>query len=164
MDKFYKYLGNYNLILLITNGTNNKFFLDFINKYPIKEMESYGIKLKKYISRTIDFQIIIFNKSNEIYKTNKYIEPHKLLDKIKNKLDKFNLSLYADYHPKTSKKGLGYKNKQIALDTIDKIKKENLTYQKQVINTLFNRAKYHPNQTNDMKEAMKIFKKWLKEN
>lgn len=164
MDKFNKYLGNYNLILLITNDTNNKNYQKFLDKYPLKEMESFGIKLKKYISSTIKFKINVFNKENKIYELDKYIEPSNLLNKIKSKLDKFNLSLYSDYHPKTSKKGLGYKNKKIALETLDLIKKDNITYQKQVINTLYNRAKYHPNQTEDMKEAMKIFKKWLKEN
>ena len=29
---------------------------------------------------------------------------------------------------------------------------------------MYNRAKYHPYQTKNMKEAMKVFKKWLKIN
>ena len=33
---------------------------------------------------------------------------------------------------------------------------------KQVVNTMYNRAKYHPHQTDNMKEAMKIFSIWLK--
>jgi hypothetical protein len=32
---------------------------------------------------------------------------------------------------------------------------------KQVVNTMFNRAKYHLYQTSEMREAMKIFKKFL---
>ena len=32
----------------------------------------------------------------------------------------------------------------------------------QVVNTMYNRAKFHANQTSDMREAMKVFKKWLK--
>jgi hypothetical protein len=39
-----------------------------------------------------------------------------------------------------------------------------LIYQKQVVNTMYNRAKYHPYQTSDMREAMKIFEKWLDKN
>jgi hypothetical protein len=31
----------------------------------------------------------------------------------------------------------------------------------QVVNTMYNRAKYHANQTDGMRDAMKIFKKWL---
>lgn len=73
-----------------------------------------------------------------------------------------NKSLYSDNHPKTSIKGTGFKNKQKALDTLKIIKDRNLTYQKQVVITMYNRAKYHPYQTADMKKAMKVFFDWLK--
>jgi hypothetical protein len=29
---------------------------------------------------------------------------------------------------------------------------------------MYNRAKYHPHQTKEMREAMKVFKKWLEKN
>jgi hypothetical protein len=73
-----------------------------------------------------------------------------------------NKSLYEDKHPQSSTKGTGYKDKQKALDTLEIIKNRDLIYQKQVVNTMYNRAKYHPNQTKNMKEAMKIFNIWLK--
>ena len=75
---------------------------------------------------------------------------------------KINKSLYEDKHPKTSLKGTGYKNKKKALDTIKIIKDFDISYQKKVIITMYNRAKYHPYQTKDMKEAMKIYKKFMK--
>ena len=78
------------------------------------------------------------------------------------KKDKINTSLYEDNHPKSSTKGTGFKDKQKALDTLEIIKNRDLTYQKQVVNTMYNRAKYHPNQTDNMKEAMKIFSIWIK--
>jgi len=37
-------------------------------------------------------------------------------------------------------------------------------YQKQVVNTMYNRAKYHPHITKEMVEAMKVFKEWLDKN
>ena len=77
---------------------------------------------------------------------------------------KVNLSLYSDNHPKTSTKGTGFKDKQKALDTLNIIKDRDLVYQKQVVLTMYNRAKYHPNQTLTMKEAMRVFKKWLDKN
>ncbi len=80
------------------------------------------------------------------------------------KKDKINKSLYEDNHPKKSIKGTGYKDKMKALDTLEIIKNKDLTYQKQVVNTMYNRAKYHPNQSDNMKEAMKIFSIWLKKN
>lgn len=38
------------------------------------------------------------------------------------------------------------------------------TYQKQVVITMYNRAKYHPHQTQTMLEAMKIYSQWMKKN
>lgn len=78
-------------------------------------------------------------------------------------MKKENKSLYDDKHPKTSTKGTGFKDKQKALDTLKIIKDRDIVYQKQVVNTMYNRAKFHPHQTENMKEAMKIFSKWLKE-
>jgi hypothetical protein len=75
-----------------------------------------------------------------------------------------NKSLFEDKHPKTSTKGTGFKDKQKALDTLTIIKDRELIYQKQVVNTMYNRAKYHPHQTENMKEAMKIFSIWLLKN
>lgn len=45
--------------------------------------------------------------------------------------------------------------------TIKKIKNKSMNYQFQVINTIYYIAKHHPHINKDMKEAMKIFKKWL---
>ncbi len=75
---------------------------------------------------------------------------------------KINYSLYKDDHPQTSTKGTGFKDKQKALDTLKIIKDRDLTYQKQVVLTMYNRAKYHPHQTEAMKEAMKVYSEWLK--
>lgn len=71
--------------------------------------------------------------------------------------------LYEDNHPDQSLKGTGYKNKIKAINTINLVKKRSLKYQFDVINTMYYRAKHHANQTKDMKEAMSVFKKWLKQ-
>jgi hypothetical protein len=73
-----------------------------------------------------------------------------------------NKSLYEDKHPKKSLKGTGYAYKEKALYTINLIKIYDLNYQKQVIITMYNRAKFHRYQTQGMLDAMKIYKKWLK--
>jgi len=78
-------------------------------------------------------------------------------------MKKVNKSLYEDNHPEKSTKGTGFKDKQKALDTLKIIKGRDMTYQKLVVLTMYNRAKYHPNQTPAMKEAMKVFNKWLKQ-
>ncbi len=75
-----------------------------------------------------------------------------------------NMSLYSDYHPKTSSKGLGFKDKNTALRTIKKIKGKDKTYQKQVVDTMIGRAKYHPHQTKNMRNAIEILRKYKKAN
>jgi hypothetical protein len=83
--------------------------------------------------------------------------------------------LYSDNHPNTSIKGFGFANPTIAKETINKLKsyagfshvifykKIDKTYQKQVIITMYYRAKHHPHQTPYMRKAMKEFKKGAKE-
>ena len=70
--------------------------------------------------------------------------------------------LYNDLHPDKSLKNTGFKDRTTANRTINIVSKRSLRYQFDVINTMYNRAKYHPHRNDDMKEAMVIFKKWLK--
>ena len=81
---------------------------------------------------------------------------------MKKNSKKVNYSLYNDDHPKTSTKGTGFKDKQKALDTLKIIKNRDLTYKKLIVVTMYNRAKYHPHQTKEMRDAMKVFRNWLK--
>lgn len=69
--------------------------------------------------------------------------------------------LYSDDHPEKSLQNTGFKNKSMAIQTLSLIKKRSLHYQFTVINTMYYRAKNHPNRTEKMEEAMKIFKSWL---
>lgn len=70
-------------------------------------------------------------------------------------------SLYSDGKKKPKTK-TGYGDSKRAKETLKNIKKFDNKYQMQVVNTMYNRAKYHANQTEGMRDAMKIFKKWLK--
>jgi len=72
-----------------------------------------------------------------------------------------NMSLFSNYHPKTSKKGYGFKNSKIARKTIKKIKNKKPNYQKQVLTTLIGRAKFHPHPTKNIKEAQLILQSYL---
>jgi hypothetical protein len=72
------------------------------------------------------------------------------------------MDLYSNRHPNRTMKGTGFKDKKTALKTIEIIKFRSPTYQFNVINTMYNRAKYHPHQTSEMRDAMKIFANWLK--
>lgn len=85
------------------------------------------------------------------------------MSKTNSKKKSKSLDLYNDLHPKTTIYGTGFKDVETAIRTIELIKHRSLRYQFDVINTMYNRAKYHPNLTPDMKKAMRIFAKWIKE-
>jgi len=72
------------------------------------------------------------------------------------------MDLYSDRHPNRTMKGTGFKDKKTAIKTIELIRYRSPTYQFNVINTMYNRAKFHPYQTSEMCDAMQIFAKWLK--
>ena len=77
------------------------------------------------------------------------------------KIQPLNLSLYSDYKPETTLKGLGFKDKEKALYTLDAIKGRDTKYQVNVVSTMLGRAKKHPNKTSDMDDAIMVFEKWL---
>jgi hypothetical protein len=56
---------------------------------------------------------------------------------------------------------LGYGTANKARKSIKKLKKQSFQYQVQATHTLYYRAKYHKHQTEGMKEAEKIYKKFL---
>ena len=122
------------------------------NKFLIKIIDFDGKILKSFknINQKIIKQILnLFNlkKQKELLENNK-IKPQKL-------------SLFSDYSKETTTPNLGFKDKEKALYTINKIKNRSLKYQVSVISTMIGRAKSHPNQTKEMREAIKIFQKWL---
>jgi hypothetical protein len=75
------------------------------------------------------------------------------------------MSLYSNNkHPETNILNTGYKDINAVKRTIKLISKRSIIYQKSVINTMYNRAKYHQHKTEDMTNAMKYMKSWLTEN
>lgn len=71
-----------------------------------------------------------------------------------------NKSLYASGNKKPKIK-TGYGTAQKAKMTLKNIKGKDKGYQLRIVNTMYNRAKYHKYQNQGMRDAMKIFKKWL---
>ena len=143
---------------------------DLYQKY-IKGYHKRYIKLITKLDKSKKFKIILidFNgrKKNELDKlyTKKIFE---IFDKmpmnkfIKDKNFKpLNLSLFSDYKPETTLKGLGFKDKAKALFTVSAIKKRPIKYQVNVIATMLGRAKNHPNKTKDMNDAIVVFNKWI---
>ena len=58
----------------------------------------------------------------------------------------------------------GFKNSTTARKTLKNIAKMDKIYQKEVVITMYNRAKYHPHRTSKMQEAMRIYSRWMKKN
>lgn len=129
-----------------------------------KGIKNRNISFKTNNNNTFYFNIIYKNKI--IYKNTKWIGFNKIfniIDKyITPKNTKQNYSLYTDDNKNTTLKGTGFKDKLTAQNTIKLIKNKSITYQKQLLNTLINRAKFHPHQTKDMLQAIKIFNKYYK--
>lgn len=71
------------------------------------------------------------------------------------------LNLYSNgkNKPKTL---TGFSDKQKAIKTIKNISKFPIIYQKQIVITMYNRAKYHPYRNKNIIEAMQIYSKWMK--
>ena len=159
-------IRSYRLLIIESNSK------EFINNIKISynknlyKFHKKGVKLKIVKKNTNLIKLYGFDTTlKAIYKT---FNVDRIIKKIESmpmgNIDIKNLSLYADYNPKTTIKNLGFKDKDKALYTIKKIKNKPLSYQKRVITTMLNRAKYHPNKTKEMTKAIKIFKKWLNKN
>ena len=67
-------------------------------------------------------------------------------------------------NPSQSIKGTGYGSKKKALETLKIIKTAPLTKQKQIVITMYYRAKHHKNRTKGMNEAMKVYSPWMIKN
>lgn len=167
-----KYKNKLRLLVIYTDNYNNKDYINTKDKFKkhIKKFHKRYVKLITYKKSSNKFNIKLIGFDGKTKKTYKTMDVKKILNDIekmpmghiRNNRDKLvNLSLYEDYNPKTTIKNLGFKNKEKAIYTIDKIKNKDMKYQKNVIITMYNRAKYHPHRTKDMEDAMKIFKKWL---
>ena len=101
-------------------------------------------------------------KNFDSQKIFKIIDQMPMSEILKDKRIKpLNLSLFSDYNPKTTTYGLGFKNKKKALHTVKAIKNRDLKYQVNVVATMLGRAKKHPSQTEEMREAIVVFNKWM---
>jgi len=75
-----------------------------------------------------------------------------------------NLQLYSPNRIGKPRTSTGFATPEKAKQTLKNILKYDKTYQKQVVITMYNRAKYHPHRTKYMLEAMKIYAHWMKKN
>ncbi len=171
---YQKYRWKNRILLIDTPSYQNEDYQKTkkIFKDNIEEFHKYFIKILSNRNKNITFKIKIIDFNGKIMKQFDKLIPSKIYQlftkktakelTIENKKIKAqNLSLYSDYNPKTTVTGLGFKNKEKALHTLDKIKNKPIIYQVNLVSTMIGRAKGHPYKNNDMEEAIKIFQKWL---
>ena len=168
-----KYKWKCRILLLSANcyrDSNFKKSKALYQKY-IKEFHKRHVKLMFFRKKGLKFSIKLIGYDGTLKKEYLTLEPYNIFDLIdampmskenyEGKLKPFNLSLYSDYKPETTLKGLGFKNKEKATYTLDAIKVRDKKYQVNVVSTMLGRAKKHPNKTADMDEAILVFEKWM---
>ena len=164
-----KYKWKSRILLVSTTSYNDRIYLEAKKIYQdkIKDFHKRYVKLVSKINKKKKSSINLIGfdgKSKKIMDKLNYKIVFKIIDKmpLSKKSKPINLSLYSDYNPKTTTQGLGFKNKEKALYTIKTIKNRSIKYQVNVIATMLGRAKNHPNKTEDMEGAIKIFSDWMK--
>ena len=164
-----KYKWRYRILVIYVKDKNDKNLKKVVKKYDKYEYEYHkrNIKILKYYNKKNEFKIELYGYDGTKYATYKKLD-HKeifeLVDSMPMSKTRNKLSLFSDYNKKTTIKGLGFKNKEKAILTLKLIKNKPLKYQMSTVNTMIGRAKTHPHQTKDMKEAIKVFEKWKKIN
>ena len=78
-------------------------------------------------------------------------------------------NLYTDDNPETTIEGLGFKDKETAENSVDRLEglleddEIDLNHATQICVTMEQRSKHHPHRNDDMKEAEKIWHEYLEE-
>ena len=169
--KLEKYKYKLRILLVQTPSYQENEYKKTKNKYE-KYLKSFHKRYVKMLTKKGDkFKISLIGFDGKVKKKYNKLSIKKVFEDIKkmpmghlrNKISPINLSLYSDYNKSTSNKGFGFSSKEKALDTIKKLKKEKIRYQVYVVTTMLGRAKNHPHQTKGMKDAIKVFEKWLKD-
>lgn len=161
----------YRYLCFITPTYKNEKYITAKKIYNdnLYQMHKRFIKSKTKISADLGFEIRLIGFDGKCKKRYNKLDVKRLFDDIEKmpmghlRSGEKGLSLYADYNPKSTIKGTGFKDAETAKRTISLIKNKDIGYQRRVIQTMLNRAKFHPHQTDGMKKAIKIFEKWIKD-
>ena len=168
-----KYKWKCRILLLNTTcyrDNNYKRCKELYQKY-IKDFHKRHIKLISNRKKGLKFSIKLIGYDGYLKKEFDTLVPKEIFGLIdsmpmsrdfkSSEIQPLNLSLYSDYKPETTLKGLGFKNKDKAIYTLKAIKGRDNKYQVNVVSTMLGRAKKHPNKTSDMDDAIMVFEKWL---
>lgn len=169
-----KYKWRNRILLIETSSYKDENYIKTkeIFEENIEEFHKYFIKVLSNRKKENIFNIKIIDFDGKTLKEFKKLVPKKVyklfikktakqLNEENNKIKAQNLSLYSDYNKETTIPGLGFKDKEKAIYTLNKIKNKPIKYQVNLVSTMIGRAKGHPHKNKDMEEAIKIFQKWL---
>tara|TARA_B100001093_G_scaffold421433_1_gene413688 strand:- start:1057 stop:1596 length:540 start_codon:yes stop_codon:yes gene_type:complete len=156
------------ILIVRTPNYKNKLYLktkEYYDKNAYEFHKSYVKKISVLDKSINDLKLELYDLNKKLIISNQPIPKiFTFIKKYDNKTNckekPLNLSLYTDYNPETTIPNLGFKNKEKALYTIDKIKDKPIKYQIGVLNTLLGRAKSHPHQTKEMRDAIKILEEY----
>ncbi len=168
-----KYKWRCRILLLNTacyRDSNYKKSKELYQEY-IKDFHKRHVKLISNRKKGLKFSIKLIGYDGTLKKEFDNLVPKDIIELIdlmpmskdlkSGKIKPLNLSLYSDYNPKTTLKGLGFKNKEKAIYTLEAIKRRDIKYQVNVVSTMLGRAKKHPNRTSNMDDAIIVFERWL---
>lgn len=163
-----KYKCKARILIVKTPNYKNKLYLKTkeyfdenayeFHKSHVKKISVLDKNINNLILELYDLNKKLIIKDTSIFKIFKFIKNYEKETKCKEK--PLNLSLYTDYNPETTTPNLGFKNKEKAKYTIEKIKNRSIKYQIGVLNTLIGRAKSQPYQTKEMREAIKVLENY----
>lgn len=119
-------------------------------KYKGKFVISPKYRFAQDGSHRLPFYRFSFQRSKTIVKSS---------IKKKSKTVYKNISLFSSGKNKIKS---GYGSGEIAEQTLKNLKGYPKEYKMQIVNTMYNRAKYHKYQTKGMRDAMRVYRKWLK--
>ncbi len=168
-----KYKWKCRILLLDTTCYRDINYLNSKKLYHdfIKDFHKRHVKLMSNRKKELKFSIKLIGYDGTLKNEFDTLVPKDIFELIDSmpiskelksgKIKPLNLSLYSDYKPKTTLKGLGFKDKEKAIYTLDAIKGRDIKYQVNVVSTMLGRAKKHPNKTSDMEDAIMVFEKWL---
>ena len=164
-----KYKWKCRILLVKTPNYKHPQFIKtkYLYQKEIKQFHKRVIKLISKITKNqFSIDLIGFDgNKKETFKSLECRKLFKIVDKMpmSKQVNAINLSLFSDYNPSTTTQGLGFKDKNKAIYTIEAIKSRELRYQVNVIATMMGRAKKHPNRTKGMEDAIKVFNSWMKD-
>ena len=168
-----KYKWKCRILLLDTTCYRDSYYKRSKELYQeyIKEFHKRHVKLMSNRKKGLSFSIKLIGYDGTLKKVFDTLVPKDIFELIDSmpmsnelksgKIQPLNLSLYSDYKPETTLKGLGFKDKEKAIYTLNAIKGRDTKYQVNVVSTMLGRAKKHPNRTANMEDAIMVFKKWL---